>query len=254
MNLKYWTRTHWLRILLLALGLTTCAFFVWALFPQQPAEAAFIYPPRVEIIEEKGWLTIRPAEGSPPTGLIFYPGGHVDPRIYNRPLSQIAQQGVLVVVVRMPLNLAILGLNRAQAVMAAYPQIQTWAIGGHSLGGAMAAWFVDQHPGRVHGLVLWGAYPPASVDLAARTDLAVTVIYASRDGLSTPEEVLAAKAQLPPGARFFAIEGGNHAQFGDYGAQKGDLPPDISAEAQQCHTIRLTMDLLTSLEIDSTTP
>jgi hypothetical protein len=254
MTLKHWSKTHWLRILLLALGLTAGAFLIWALSPQQPVEAALAHPPQVKIIEEKGWLIIRPAEGMPHTGLIFYPGGHVDARVYNRPLSQIAQQGVLVVVVPMPLNLAFLGANQAEAVIAAYPRIETWALGGHSLGGAMAARFADRHPGQVQGLVLWGAYPPASVDLTPQIDLAVTIIYASQDGLSTPEEVRASAAQFPPGARFCVIEGGNHAQFGDYGAQSGDLPAAITPEAQQDQAIRLTMDLLTSLNTNPITP
>ncbi len=32
------------------------------------------------------------------------------------------------------------------------------------------------------------------------------------------------------------IQGGNHAQFGNYGPQKGDLPATISAQEQQAQT------------------
>ena len=55
--------------------------------------------------------------------------------------------------------------DRAQEVIAAYPEIQHWAVGGHSLGGAMAARFVYQHPGAIQGLALWAAYPASSDDL-----------------------------------------------------------------------------------------
>ena len=33
------------------------------------------------------------------------------------------------------------------------------------------------------------------------------------------------------------IEGGNHAQFGNYGPQKGDPPAAISAQEQQAQTV-----------------
>jgi len=198
--------------------------------------------------------------------LIFYPGGHVDYRSYNRPLSQIAQAGYRVIIVRMPLNLAVLGANQAADVIAAYPEIEHWVIGGHSLGGAMAARFVGMNPGLVQGLVLWGAYPPASVDLTAQADLSSLVIYGALDGLSTPEEVcaldglstpeevLASRAQFPPDTVFKAIEGGNHAQFGDYGSQKGDHAATITAVSQQQWVVRHTLSFLQSLESEFGTP
>ena len=40
------------------------------------------------------------------------------------------------------------------------------------------------------------------------------------------------------------IEGGNHAQFGNYGPQKGDLPATISAEEQQARTVAAIEEFL----------
>lgn len=253
-KVNYWTKKHWLRISLLALSLMVVAFLVWASKPLQAVEACCTNNTQVLINYEKKWLVIAPANTSPQTGLIFYPGGHVDYRSYNRPLSQIAQAGYRVIIVRMPLNLAVLGANQAADVIAAYPEIEHWVIGGHSLGGAMAARFVGMNPGLVQGLVLWGAYPPASVDLTAQADLSSLVIYGALDGLSTPEEVLASRAQFPPDTVFKAIEGGNHAQFGDYGSQKGDHAATITAESQQQWVVRHTLSFLQSLESEFGTP
>ena len=65
----------------------------------------------------------------------------------------------------MPLNLAVLNPGAAQDVIDAYPAIESWVIGGHSLGGAMAAAFADDHPGIVDGLVLLAAFPASWNDL-----------------------------------------------------------------------------------------
>jgi len=233
---------------LLTFGLTTFTFLVWALSPQRPVEGALQSAPQIEIRQKNQWLAFTPTNTEPQTGLIFYPGGHVDFRAYNQPLSQIAQEGFLVVVVKMPLNLAVMGANRAEAVIAEYPHIQTWAIGGHSLGGAMAARFASTHRLDIQGLVLWGAYPPSSVDLSNHVNLAAAVLYATHDGVSTPEEILGTRAQFPPHTRFSAIEGGNHAQFGNYGHQNGDLQATISPADQQRQTVILTISLLKLLE------
>ena len=40
------------------------------------------------------------------------------------------------------------------------------------------------------------------------------------------------------------IQGGNHAQFGNYGPQKGDAPAAISAEEQQAQTVEAISDFI----------
>ena len=90
--------------------------------------------------------------------MIFYPGGRVDPRSYAPAARAIAAQGYLAVITPMPLNLAVFTPGRAAQVIAAYPEIHTWAIGGHSLGGAMAANFSHKSR-RGAGAVLLGGLP-----------------------------------------------------------------------------------------------
>ena len=100
------------------------------------------------------------------------------------------------VIVDMPLNLAVLNPGAADKVMAAYPEIQHWAIGGHSLGGAMAANYAVNHPEQVQGLVLWAAYPASSDDLSS-SNLRVVSIFGSLDGLATGEKIEASRPLLP---------------------------------------------------------
>jgi pimeloyl-ACP methyl ester carboxylesterase len=198
-------------------------------------------------VSEEGWIVFQPTGVQPDTGLILYPGGRVDPRAYAPVARAIAEQGYLVVIVPMPLNLAVFGSNRAQDVIAAFPEIQHWAIGGHSLGGAMAARFAKQHPDATEGLALWAAYPASSDDLSEQ-DLHVVSIIGSRDGLGTGEGVEETRQLLPESAQFVVIEGGNHAQFGSYGEQPGDSNASITRSNQQAQILQATLGLLAGLE------
>jgi len=182
------------------------------------------------------------------TGFILYPGANVDAAAYALYASAIAASGYPTFVVPMPLDLAVLNPNAAQTVIEANPQITNWVIGGHSLGGAMAGQFVAAHPDAISGLVLLGAYPNA--DLSS-WDGVVTSVYGTLDGLATPAQVQAAANILPPSTTFVPIEGGNHAQFGDYGAQGGDNPATISAADQLTQAVQATLAVLNQVNAGS---
>ena len=151
-----------------------------------------------------------------------------------------------VVLVPMPLNFAFFGINRAEDVMAAFPEVEIWAVGGHSLGGAMAAEFTLRNPQLVSGLVLWAAYPGQNADLSG-VDVPVISIYATNDGLATLDDINASRERLPDDTTFTNIEGGNHAGFGWYGAQNGDGVAEISQEAQQSQIVDATVMFLEGL-------
>lgn len=239
-----WVLGSVLGILLLAAGV----FVVWASMAAQPmpeALAALQSDSKV-IVTTQDSLVFRPAGAVPDTGLVFYPGARVDPRAYAPAAHEIASGGYLVVIVPMPLNLAVFGSGKASGVIAAYPEIKHWALGGHSLGGAMAAHFAHDHPGEVQGLSLWASYPAEGDNLASGS-LAVTSIYGTRDGLATHQKVDASRKLLPTGTRYVPIEGGNHAQFGWYGPQDGDNAATTSREDQQKQVTSATEQLLQSL-------
>ena len=224
-------------------------FFLWATNPAQPeavALAALQTRDGVSFEDMDGWLVFQPLDSAPGTGLIFYPGGRVDPRAYAPHARDIAGQGFTVVIVPMPLNLAFFGLNRADQVMAAFPDIETWAVGGHSLGGAMAAEYVRAKPEQVSGLVLWAAYPGGNNDLSA-ADLPILSVYASQDGLATLEDINDSRARLPLNTTFVEISGGNHAGFGWYGPQNGDGQATLSKPEQQELIVQATVDFLAGL-------
>jgi dienelactone hydrolase len=199
----------------------------------------------VSQVAGEDWYVFAPATGSVSTGLILYPGGFVDPVAYAPIARAIAERGYLVVLDPMPLNLAVTGIESADAIIAAHPEIDHWAIGGHSLGGAMAAEYVKNNPNAVAGLVLWAAYPAANSDLSA-LPLSVVSIYGDADGLASVADVTGAAERLPADTRFVLIPGGNHTQFGSYGQglQRGDNPATISREDQQAQIIEATVELL----------
>lgn len=231
-------------ILLLAVG----GFVAWGLTPLGPApeaQTALQSSADVSVTREGNWILFEPAE-STGTGFIFYPGGRVDYRSYAPVLRKIAAEGYTVALVRMPLSLAVLSANRAADVIAAHAEIDTWAIGGHSLGGSMAASYADNHPEQIDGLVLWASYPAGSNDLSG-DGIPVISITASEDGVLDQENLDATRPLLPADTQWVVIEGGNHAGFGSYGDQPGDNPAAITADEQASQAAKLTADFLGGL-------
>ncbi|MFP3855103.1 MAG: alpha/beta hydrolase [Anaerolineales bacterium] len=256
---KTWLRSHLRLLIPVILGVLLLILLIagafWLANPYQPlpeAQTAMVSDSVVRVHEEP-WLIFEPRTLNPTAGLILYPGGRVAPEAYAPTARALAEQGNLVVIVPMPLNLAVLAPNAAAEVIEQMELVQHWAIGGHSLGGAMAARFADNNPDLVDGLVLWASYPARSNDLS-RSDLAVVSVFASADGLAGPQEVLASAPLLPSDARFVEIDGGNHAQFGWYGPQSGDGQADISLPAQQQVIIDATSDLLEGLSSQGAPP
>jgi len=194
-------------------------------------------------IDDERWLVFAPQAPPPTRGFIFYPGGLVVAEAYAPLGRALAEAGYLAVLVPMPLHLAVLQPAAAADVMAAYPEIEAWVLGGHSLGGAMAARFAYEQPGRLDGLVLLAAYPEAHADLSQRA-LAVATIYAELDGLATVAEIERSFPLLPAHAQKILIEGGNHAGFGWYGEQAGDRPAAISREAQAAQVLAALLPLM----------
>ncbi len=231
----------------LLLVVAIAGFVIWAetpLGPMPEALAALQSDAQVQV-EIEPWLTFIPIGRQPEIGLILYPGGRVDARSYAPPVRQIAAAGYLVVIPPMPLNLAFLGANRAEAIMAVHPENRRRVLGGHSLGGAMAARFVYNHPERVAGLVLWASYPANNNPLIT-LERPVLSIYGTED--MGREAIEASRLLLPVQTQWVVIQGGNHAQFGWYGLQPGDGPASISREEQQAQMVAATLTFLSSLQ------
>ncbi len=220
------------------------AGFLWYAQPQPllpEATAALASTPTVTFTEEGGTLTYTPVGTSPKTGLVLYPGGKVPSAAYAPQARAIAELGYLVVVVSVPFNLAVFGIDSAGPVIADHPEIDHWAVGGHSLGGSMAAQFIDSHPGEVDGLVLWASYSAA--DLAS-DGLAVLSAYGTLDTGVPSYTSPANLAKLGTDVTLAVIDGGNHEQMGWYTGQPNDPPATISRADQQTQVVAATVRLL----------
>lgn len=224
--------------LLLMLALACGAFLWWAndiAHPTEQLEDLVTQTPTY--LDNKHIVYSAP---NSTTAIVLYPGAKVDPAAYSYYAQQLAQQGYSVIIAKMRLNLALLDINIATFITEQFDDIETWYMAGHSLGGVAAAAYAEQQD-NIEGLIFLGSYP--SGDLTA-SDLRVLSLYAQYDGLTTLADIEASKNNLPPTAQFVEIKGGNHAQFGLYGEQKGDLHATISAQQQQEQMITETVKWL----------
>jgi hypothetical protein len=155
------------------------------------------------------------------TAMIFYPGAKVEYFAYLPLMEKIKDSsGIMCILVKMPFNMAIFDPNAAEEIMEQFPEIENWYVAGHSMGGAMASYYASNNQDKVKGLILLGAYIYGDFP----ENKALT-IYGSFN-TSVAEKINYTE-------NIVVIEGGNHAQFGNYGKQNGDVDAAISSEEQQ---------------------
>ena len=213
-----------LGIVVLLLAVCAGAFF-WYVSDYYPAEDVAL-----EVMAQDSGITVQdnltilsPSVPSD-TAIIFYPGAKVEAEAYLPLLDQIRQTGVTCILVHMPFHMAIFDADAAEGVMEQFPEIQHWYMAGHSMGGAMASRFAANHLEEIDGLILLGAYIYGDYP-----DEKALTVYGSLNQ--------SVEDQIDYTENIVEIEGGNHAQFGNYGPQKGDLPATISTEEQQAQTV-----------------
>lgn len=183
------------------------------------------------------------------TCFIFIPGGLVDPHVYMCWMNELIKKSnnFSIILLKIPSNLAILNQNKVENVINKFPETKVWIIGGHSLGGVVAATSVFKNQDNYLGLILMASWPIKSNTLENWPG-EVLSISASNDGLATPQDIDTNKIYLPKGididtnyiftnekniTYYFQIAGGNHSGFGCYGFQSGDNEADILPEEQQ---------------------
>jgi pimeloyl-ACP methyl ester carboxylesterase len=247
MNIKRILKIAAIGILFLLI-VAAAGLFIWSATSTYPAgelaSAAMESSSSVSVSQDR-WIVFTP-EIKPQVGVIFYPGGLVAPEAYAPVLRELAERGYLVVLTPMPLNLAIFNTNTANAVIEVFPEITDWILAGHSLGGAAASIYAENYTGDIDGLALWDSYPPDSSDLSDN-DIEVISIYGTTGGTANTDNFEAKKPLLPQDTTFASIEGASHAQFGDYGPQKGDVVPSISAAEQHEHVAALMLVFIDDL-------
>ena len=229
-----------LALLLLVITVLGSAFYLNDHYPADLERIGkFATATMVDVAENEVGYTLAPENAQ--RGFIFYPGGKVDHEAYLPLMRELASEGVLCVVAEMPFRLAVLDMDAAAGIPEQYPRIESWYIGGHSLGGAMAASWLAKNTDTFDGLILLGAYSTA--DLSG-TDLAVLSIYGSEDLVMNREKYQANLGNLPSGFTEVIIDGGCHAGFGMYGVQNGDGIATISSEDQIRLTAKAILDLM----------
>lgn len=153
--------------------------------------------------------------------LIFYPGAKVEYSAYLPILQKIRDEtGITCILVKIPFNMAIFDVDRADEIMGQFPDINNWYIGGHSMGGAMASDYASKNQDKVEGLILLASYIYGDYPEENTLTVYGTLNTSVSDKIDYEKNIV-------------AIEGGNHAQFGNYGIQKGDAKATISREEQQ---------------------
>ncbi|MBA2174740.1 alpha/beta hydrolase [Halobacillus locisalis] len=213
-------------------------FYIWS---QQTYEASGNLEEWVVQVDQTDFGVVYEPNGEPEGGVVLYPGAKVEPEAYSYIAEKLSENGFVTGVPDVRLNLALLDTNKAQELMDQYPSVEKWYIGGHSLGGVAAASFVSQH--ETDGLILLAAYPTEGNSFE-NTDFPILSIYAENDGLTTLGKVEETEEYLSDQTTMYKIEGGNHAQFGVYGEQKGDMAADISVMEQQDEIVQVILEWL----------
>jgi predicted alpha/beta-hydrolase family hydrolase len=227
-------------ILLVLAIVAACAIYLSDYYrADEGSEATFLQTENISVSTLKNGSIVFEPEGAT-TGFIFYPGGKVEHHAYEQLMAELARKGILCVLVKMPFNLAVLDMNAADGIQEQYPHIESWYIGGHSLGGSMAASYLKKNTEAYDGLVLLGAYSTADLSDAS---LGVLSIYGSEDKVMNREKYNECISNLPDDFTEIVIEGGCHAYFGTYGAQDGDGTPTVTVSEQ----IDVTADAIAEL-------
>ena len=221
---------RWLAVSL-AVGLAAVTFWL-APHPADPVPVAAAQTSATGIL-------LQPADPKP-TGVAFIPGALVDPRAYQSLFAPIVAAGYPVYIAKPAFGIAFTVPDLIASAQSADPGVEQWVVAGHSLGGAVAS---DQTDGAA-GLILLGSYPINDISDAGVPVLSVS---GSNDGLTTPEDVLASRQDLPEDAMFVVIDGGIHAYFGDYSSQRGDGEPGTTRAEAQAQTQQAILEFLNGL-------
>lgn len=222
-----------LGIVVLLLALCAGAFFWYVSDYYRAEDVALDVLAQDSGLSVQDNLTVLSPSVPSDTAIIFYPGAKVEAEAYLPLLEQIKQTGVTCILVHMPFRMAIFDANAAEDVMEQFPEIQHWYMAGHSMGGAMASQFASRHQDEIDGLILLGAYIYGDYPDEKTLTVYGSLNQSVEDHIDYTENIV-------------EIEGGNHAQFGNYGPQKGDLPATISAAEQQAQTVDAISDFMRS--------
>jgi hypothetical protein len=236
-----------LLIILVVFAVTAASFAYYVsdyYHADSKAAAALKSTESYNVTDTDNSITFIPTQNRSTTGIIFYPGGKVQPEAYSVIASKLAVKGYTTIIVKMPFNLAFFGVNSADDVVAEHPEITSWVIMGHSLGGVFASEYAVNHQDKIKGVVYLAAYPSTNASNATFKALS---IRGSLDNLTTAQDISNNKNKFPANTTFITIPGGNHYNNGNYGPQAGDNNSTITREEQQNKTVSYILEFIKGL-------
>lgn len=233
-------------IVLAAVILLSAVTVGMCLFNERPAvQAASVYrnaysDTAIKIADDGG-VVILPQNTEADIGIIFYVGAQIKPDAYIPLLARLAGQGYACFIPNLSFNMAALEPAAADDIIAAHPEIGSWILAGHSMGGLTASGYADDHRDTVKGLILVAAYSNRDISDAK---LPVLAVFGDADGVMN-KDLYTKRLEWNPGDfEEHIIPGANHAQYGDYGEQPRDNEASITAEEQQKQTADIMLDWL----------
>lgn len=137
-----------------------------------------------------GYIVDGPGEK---VAMIFYPGAKVDTEAYLPLMKRIADNGVDCFLADMPMRIALFNKNAADQFISHY-NYDCWLLGGHSMGGMIAAGYASEHSDKIDGVVLLAAYPNEKMS----DSVGLLSIYGTRDGVLNRKAYEKSKPLFPP--------------------------------------------------------
>jgi hypothetical protein len=218
------------KINLILLGIVVVGFIALLIYSRNPYQAL---EEMNNTIEQNDYENVTVNDQSkfisftvedPKANIIFVPGGLVEPDSYSYLAIEIASNGYNVTIVKVPFNLAI--LQPGSPLSYVDDSLDNYII-GHSLGGVVASIAANQSDD-ISKVILLGSYPIR--DLTNKDTLMITAEF----DIAMDQEKFDESLQYVNDSNIlFNIEGGNHAQFGWYGEQKGDGEATLTTLEQQ---------------------
>ena len=215
--------------------------------------------------ETRDYILLEPGGESSKDGILFIPGGLVDPHAYIPVFEPFVQEhSMKVLLLKVRSNLAIFNIPQAKRVRKDFEN-DKWLIGGHSLGAVVASFAIaDGHLDEYEGLFLMGSYASNDISgydqpvfsILAENDEVTNMASVEENAINLPEGINAAFTDLPDlgdthgKTVYYTIKGGNHAQFGSYGIQKGDGQAEISSRDQQREFFKVLSILMRNNDFD----
>ena len=227
--------------IVLLLVVSVSGVLIWTNNTYNPTSELLDLVPESDYIKDGDFYVFKPKNESNGKGIVIYPGALVEPLSYGYIANELSKNGYLVAIPEVNLNLSITENNKASEFIVNNKDIKEWYVAGHSMGGVSATYYAEDNQDVIDGVILLGSYPASSTDLSDNSQKVIS-IYAENDGLTTLDNVENSKKNLPQDTIFIEIKGGNHAQFGMYGKQKGDKNAEISSKEQQDEIINIILE------------